>query len=156
MWVVFPPRYKKCGLSPTYHGHRPVTPGRYRIYSRFCRPSNRLWKKLMLCMSTTTLGSSLSVGRLTKINSDCYNAINSYHGRTGKSSLASLFYAIKVATIKSAFVALESPTESEHRLLGILEIPSPLPIQCIAESSESPGSCATLSLLESDGKGSPG
>ena len=88
------------------------------------RPSNRLWEKLMLCMSTTTLRSSLSVGKLTKINSDCCNAIKSYHG---KSSLVSLFYAIKVATIKSAFVTLGSPTESEHRLLlflGILEISS--------------------------------
>ena len=61
----------------------------------------------------------------------------------GKSSVVSLFYAIKVSTIKSAFVALgsptESPTESERRfrlLLGILEISSPQPIQCIAESSE--------------------
>ena len=56
----------------------------------------------------------------------------------GKSRLVSLFYAIKVATIKSAFVSLGSPTESEHRLLlllGILEISSPQPIQCIAESS---------------------
>ena len=60
----------------------------------------------MLCMSTNTLQPSLSVGRLTKINSDCCNAINSYHGRPGKSSLVSLFYAIKVSTIKSAFVAL--------------------------------------------------
>ena len=92
----------------------------------------------MLCMPTTTLRSSLSVGRLTKINSDCCNAIYSYHGRPGKSSLVSLFYAIRVATIK-CFVAL-SPTESEHRLLlllGILEISSPQPIQCIAESSMS-------------------
>ena len=60
---------------------------------------------------------SLSVGRLTKINSDCCNTINSYHGRPGKSSLVSLFYAIKIATIKSVLVALGSPTESEHRLL---------------------------------------
>ena len=37
----------------------------------FCGPSNLLWEKLMLCMSTTTLQS----GRLTKINSDCCNAI---------------------------------------------------------------------------------
>ena len=32
--------------------------GYYRIYSRsgcYCGPSNRLWEKLMLCMSTTTL-----------------------------------------------------------------------------------------------------
>ena len=68
--------------------------------------STAMEKKLMLCMPTTTLRSSLSVGRLTKINSDCCNAINSYHGRPDKSSLVSLFYAIKVATIKSAFVAL--------------------------------------------------
>ena len=34
---------------------------------------------------------SLSVVRLTKINSDCCNVINSYHGRPGKSSLVSLF-----------------------------------------------------------------
>ena len=60
--------------------------------------------------------------------------------RPSKSSLVSLFYVIKVATIKSAFVALGSPTESEHRLLlllGIFEISSPQPIQCIAESSMS-------------------
>ena len=85
----------------------------------------------MLCMSSTTLRSSLSVGRLTKINRDCCNAINSYHGRPGKSSLVSLFYAIKIAIIKTAFVALGSPTESEHRLLlllGILEISPPQPI----------------------------
>ena len=30
----------------------------------------------MLCMSTTTLRSSLSVGRLTKINSDCCNSFH--------------------------------------------------------------------------------
>ena len=56
--------------------------GYYHICSQsgcFCVPSNRLWKKLMLCMFATTLGSSLSVGRLTKINNDCCNAINSYH-----------------------------------------------------------------------------
>ena len=40
--------------------------------------------------------------------------------RPGKSSLVSLFYAIKVATVKSAFVVLGSPTESEHRLLLLL------------------------------------
>ena len=40
--------------------------------------------------------------------------------RIGKSSLVSLFYAIKVVTIKSAFMALGSPTESEHRLLLLL------------------------------------
>ena len=39
--------------------------------------------------------------------------------RPGKSSLVSLFYAIKVATIKSVFMAL-SPTQSEHRLLLLL------------------------------------
>ena len=64
--------------------------GHYRICSRsgcFCSPSIRLREKLMLCMSITTLQSSLSVGRLTNINSDCCNAINSYHG-LGKSSLS--------------------------------------------------------------------
>ena len=41
--------------------------------------------------------------------------------RPGKSSLVSLFfYGIKVPTIKSTFVALGSPTESEHRLLLLL------------------------------------
>ena len=58
--------------------------------------------------------------------------------RPGKSSLVSLFfYGIKVATIKSTFVALGSPTESEHRLLLYLEVSSPQPIQYIAESSMS-------------------
>ena len=61
--------------------------GYYCICSRsgcFCSPSIWLREKLMLCMSTTTLQSSLSVGRLTKNNSDCCNAINSYHGTPGK------------------------------------------------------------------------
>ena len=41
--------------------------------------------------------------------------------RPVKSSLVSLFfYGIKVATIKFTFVALGSPTESEHRLLLLL------------------------------------
>ena len=102
-------------------------------------PSNQLWEKLIQCMPTTTLRSSLLVGRLTKINSHCCNAINSYHGRPGKPSLISLFfYTIKVATIKSAFVALGNLLNQSTDfsfLLGFLELSSPQPIQqCIAKS----------------------
>ena len=84
---------------------------------------------------------SLSDGRLTKIYSDCCNTINSYRGRLCKSSVVSMFYAIKVATIKSALWPLGHLLNQSTDFSFYLEISYPQPIQCIAESSfESLGS----------------
>ena len=89
-----------CGVTGLGEIEGVTIEGYYCICSRsgcFCGPSNRLWEKVMLCMSTTTLQSSLSVGRLTEItNFSFYLEFWRYY-------LHSLYSALRILFQSSGF-----------------------------------------------------